>query len=223
MVPADLTVYGCSMDRRALGRAGEDAVAAALAARGHVILCRNVRTRYGEIDLVTADREVLVFVQVKTRTGDDYGRPLEAVEARKQRRLARLARAFMQDRGLSNRACRFDTAAVLMTATGASFASRSCPMRSTRPPRAVTRRIASAGQGRVRRPRVHSSVCWREFAVPRFLGSTRIRSMSRSTSVEASHPSQSWAFRIPRFRRRESASGRRSETPATMRRRGGSQ
>src|SRR5574341_511215 len=207
MVPADLTVYGCSMDRRARGRAGEDAVAAALAARGHVILCRNVRTRYGEIDLVTADREVLVFVEVKTRTGDDYGRPLEAVEARKQRRLA----------------WRFDTAAVLMTATGASFASRSCPMRSTRPPRAVTRRIASAGQGRVRRPRVHSSVCWREFAVPRFLGSTRIRSMSRSTSVEASHPSQSWAFRIPRFRRRESASGRRSETPATMRRRGGSQ
>ena len=118
MVPADLTVYGCSMDRRARGRAGEDAVAAALAARGHVILCRNVRTRYGEIDLVTADREVLVFVEVKTRTGDDYGRPLEAIEARKQRRLARLARAFMQDRGLSNRACRFDTAAVLMTRDG---------------------------------------------------------------------------------------------------------
>lgn len=106
------------MDRRALGRAGEDVVAAALAARGHVILCRNVRTRYGEIDLVTADRGDLVFVEVKTRTGDEFGRPLEAIQPRKQRRLARLARAFMQERGVQDRGCRFDAAAVLMTREG---------------------------------------------------------------------------------------------------------
>jgi putative endonuclease len=106
------------MDRRALGRAGEDAVAAALAARGHVVLHRNVRTRYGEIDLVTAHGLDLVFVEVKTRTSDAFGRPFDAVHPRKQRRLARLARAFIHERGLRNRACRFDVAAVLVTRGG---------------------------------------------------------------------------------------------------------
>jgi putative endonuclease len=118
MVPVDPKVYVFPMDRPALGRAGEDAAAAALAARGHVILCRNVRTRYGEIDLVTAHGGDLVFVEVKTRTSDEYGRPFDAIQPHKQRRLARLARAFMQERGLSNRACRFDAAAVLITRDG---------------------------------------------------------------------------------------------------------
>jgi putative endonuclease len=118
MVPGDPKMYASTMDRRALGRAGEDAAAAALAARGHVILCRNVRTRYGEIDVVTAHGGDLVFVEVKTRTSDEYGQPLEAVHPRKRRRLTRLAWAFMQQRGLTNRACRFDAAAVVMTRDG---------------------------------------------------------------------------------------------------------
>lgn len=106
------------MDRQTLGRIGEDAAAAALAARGYVIIQRNVRTRDGEIDLVALHGDEIVFVEVKTRASALVGAPLEAVHPAKQRRLSRLARAFMHRRGWGGRACRFDAAAVLVTRAG---------------------------------------------------------------------------------------------------------
>lgn len=93
-------------------------MAAALSAQGYVILQRNVRSRYGEIDLVAIHGGELVFVEVKTRTGGELGRPFDAVHPEKQRRLARLARAFMHQRGWRDRACRFDAAAVAVTRQG---------------------------------------------------------------------------------------------------------
>jgi putative endonuclease len=106
------------MDRRTLGRLGEDAAAAALAARGYVIIRRNVRSRGGEIDLVAVHGRELVFVEVKTRTGTDLGRPFDAVHPGKQRRLVRLARAFMHREGFGNRSCRFDAVGVMVTREG---------------------------------------------------------------------------------------------------------
>jgi putative endonuclease len=111
-------VYVSGVDRRRLGQIGEGAAAAALSARGDVLLCRNVRTRYGEIDLVAVHGNVLIFVEVKTRTSDRFGAPWEAVHPRKQHRLVRLARAFMHDRGMGDRICRFDVAAVLVGRDG---------------------------------------------------------------------------------------------------------
>ena len=55
----------------------------------------------------------VVFVEVKTRRGARCGTPEEAVDARKRRRLARLAQAFLQQRRLEDRPCRFDVIAVL--------------------------------------------------------------------------------------------------------------
>ncbi len=106
------------MDRKALGRVGEDAAAAALTARGYVILRRNVRSRYGEIDLVVAQGREIIFVEVKTRTSGDRGHPFDAVHPVKRRRLARLARAFVHERGLGDRVCRFAVVAVLMASPG---------------------------------------------------------------------------------------------------------
>ena len=106
------------MDRAALGRVGEDAAVAALAARGYLILRRNVRSRRGEIDLIAAQGSELVFIEVKTRTTDDRGRPFDAIHPAKQRRLARLALSFMHRRKLQDRACRFDAVAVWVTREG---------------------------------------------------------------------------------------------------------
>ena len=111
-------VYVCGMNRLALGRVGEDAAAAALTARGYLILRRNVRTRYGEIDLVAAHGSEIVFIEVKTRTAGDRGRPFDAIHPAKQRRLARLALSFMHRRRLQDRACRFDGVAVWVTRDG---------------------------------------------------------------------------------------------------------
>lgn len=81
--------------RRALGQRGEDVAADHLAAAGYRIIDRNWRCREGEIDLVAraevAGRSVIVFCEVKTRTGLGYGDPLEAITYQKARRLRRLA------------------------------------------------------------------------------------------------------------------------------------
>jgi putative endonuclease len=87
--------------RQRLGKAAEDLVAARLAARGWEILERNIRTRHGELDIVALDGRTLVFVEVKAgRAGSLYGpeRPVLAVGAQKQRRIRRLATAWMSER-----------------------------------------------------------------------------------------------------------------------------
>lgn len=74
-----------------LGQQGEQAAADYLHRAGLRILARNWRCSEGEIDIVAADRRVLVACEVKTRSSARYGTPLEAVTARKRSRLRRLA------------------------------------------------------------------------------------------------------------------------------------
>ena len=63
----------------AVGRNGEDLAAGFLKKRGLKVVERNHRTPFGEIDLICLDRKIVVFVEVKTRTGNAYGRPSDAV------------------------------------------------------------------------------------------------------------------------------------------------
>ena len=95
--------------RHVFGRYGEDAATEHLRRKGLRILARNVRTALGEIDLVALDGDVVVFVEVKARRSSNG---LEAVDVRKQRRLARLALAFLSRAGWMDRAARFDVVAV---------------------------------------------------------------------------------------------------------------
>ena len=77
------------------GRMGEDVAARYLAARGYQILARNVRTPYGEIDLIARQGAEIVFVEVKARTTLAFGWPEEAVTARKLTHLAQAALAWL--------------------------------------------------------------------------------------------------------------------------------
>jgi len=64
---------------------------------GYKVLYRNFRGRTGgEIDIVCRDRDTLVFVEVKTRTREDFGRPFDAVDRNKQKRLARGGLAWLR-------------------------------------------------------------------------------------------------------------------------------
>ena len=81
-------------DKDVLGRAGEDRAARYFEAQGFTVLARNWRSREGEIDLVVADRSAVVVVEVKTRRGEQFGHPFEAIDARKRVRLWRLAIAW---------------------------------------------------------------------------------------------------------------------------------
>ncbi len=78
-----------------LGEKGEDAACRFLKTRGYQIVARNWRARVGEIDIIARDGDVLVFVEVKARSGDGFGGPEAAVHPGKQRRLIRTAMAFM--------------------------------------------------------------------------------------------------------------------------------
>jgi len=76
------------------GAAGEANACAFLRESGYEIVARNWRTRRGEIDIIAREGDVVVFVEVKARTSDEFGGPEAAVDKRKQRRLIAAARAF---------------------------------------------------------------------------------------------------------------------------------
>jgi putative endonuclease len=99
--------------RIALGRSGEDRAAAWYARHGYQIVERNWRSRTGEIDLVCARDEVLVFCEVKTRCTDRLGAPVEAVTRVKQLRLRRLAAEYIFLHTCGRHQPRFDVAAIL--------------------------------------------------------------------------------------------------------------
>ena len=97
------------------GAWGERIAAEFLESHGYRILGRNVR--FGsrcELDLVARSPapEALVFVEVKTRSGDAFGSPGEAVDARKQRHLVQAGAFFLQRFGLQHMDVRFDVVEV---------------------------------------------------------------------------------------------------------------
>ena len=104
----------------ALGAYGERVAARHLTEEGLVVLDRNWRCDAGEIDLVLRDGDVLVFCEVKTRTGTAYGHPLEAVDPVKTERLVRLAGRWMGDRGVAAAEVRFDMVGVVRALRGAA-------------------------------------------------------------------------------------------------------
>lgn len=110
---------GVTDARRATGHLAESHTAGDLTARGWRILARNARTRHGELDLVALDGDVLVFVEVKAgREGATTGpeRPILSIGPRKQRRVRRLATAWMAThRNLPHyREIRFDAVGVTL-------------------------------------------------------------------------------------------------------------
>ena len=99
--------------RRAVGEAGEAAVARWYEASGGVVLDRNWRVREGELDLVVRYGDVLIVCEVKTRRSDRFGAPVEAVTITKQQRLRRLARLWLAAHpGGGAGTIRFDVASV---------------------------------------------------------------------------------------------------------------
>jgi len=95
------------------GAKGEDIGAAYLVEQGYRVLERNVKARFGEIDLVAKEGDTLVFVEIKTRRSTGLGFPEEAVNRHKQRQLSRLAAWYLQSRHLDRQKARFDVVSVL--------------------------------------------------------------------------------------------------------------
>lgn len=99
--------------RQELGALGEQVAVAHLQNLGLRILARNWRCRYGELDVIAADgADAVVFVEVKTRSGDGFGGLEEAVTPRKLGRIRRLAGIWLAGQDVHWRALRIDVIGV---------------------------------------------------------------------------------------------------------------
>ena len=112
------------MTRQALGRWGEQLAADFLVEKGYTILARNVRTTYGEIDLVARQPgdasvrqpEAVVFIEVKTRSSDLYGFPEESINLRKRAHLLAAIEAYLQANPQVTEEWRVDVIAIQLSA-----------------------------------------------------------------------------------------------------------
>lgn len=87
--------------------------AAYLVEQGYKIIDKKARTSLGELDLIAQIKDILVFVEVKTRSSKQFGLPEEAVGAEKQKRMILLASAYIQKNALSKMKARFDVISIL--------------------------------------------------------------------------------------------------------------
>ena len=106
-------------DRKKLGKAGEAIACKYLKRLGYIIIAKNYSTKIGEIDIIAKDGDTLVFVEVKTRRSDAYGRPEEAINAKKKRKLSRLAQLYIKNKNLYDKKARFDVVAILARSASA--------------------------------------------------------------------------------------------------------
>ena len=98
--------------KKDLGHKGEEIAAQYLQKQGFKIIERNYRHRRGEIDIVAREGKTLVFIEVKTAASTQYGPPESWVGFRKQKQVAKMAEAYLQERHLTHVDCRFDVIAV---------------------------------------------------------------------------------------------------------------
>lgn len=99
-------------ERLALGRLGERLAREEIRKLGYKEVARNYRCPLGEVDLIARDRDTLVFIEIKTRSGGPPGYAKEAVDRRKQRQLSKAALFYMKEQGVADERARFDVVAV---------------------------------------------------------------------------------------------------------------
>lgn len=100
------------------GSYGEKIARSYLRRKNFRIVAKNYRCRLGEIDIVAEKRDVLVFVEVKTRLNKRFGEPFEAVTKKKQKKLRRLGEYFLMRNRLWDRAIRFDIISIVIDPGG---------------------------------------------------------------------------------------------------------
>jgi putative endonuclease len=99
----------------ARGAHGERVAASFLRKRGYRVLYRNYLTEHGEIDLICRHRNVLVFVEVRSRESLEFGRPSETIGSAKQESLRYAAGRYLALLGRNDLYYRFDAVEVMLT------------------------------------------------------------------------------------------------------------
>lgn len=99
----------------ATGRNAEALATKALVEKGYEILENNFRNKFGEIDIIAKDKGALVFVEVKAKTGADFGLPEEMINRGKLQRVKNMAVIYLKGQNVQ---CRIDVVAVVLSPEG---------------------------------------------------------------------------------------------------------
>jgi putative endonuclease len=101
------------LSKRMKGEIAERIAGAFLRKQGYTILETNFHFGRGEIDIIARDRNVLVFVEVKSKQSDQDGRPEDEVDKRKQSQVRRIAEGYLHVHDIRDVACRCDVVAIV--------------------------------------------------------------------------------------------------------------
>lgn len=97
------------------GKRGESIAKDYLISKGYKILFTNYRNKIGEIDIIAKDKDILVFIEVKTRSNTNYGYPYEAVNKKKQHKIINCSYLFINCFNYKNYQIRYDIIEVYLT------------------------------------------------------------------------------------------------------------
>lgn len=101
-------------NKKEIGNYGEKIAIDFLKENGLEIIEENYRYGHGEIDIVAKDKNVLVFVEVKTRKNLEFGEPELAVTKNKQRQIRKIAEAYLYEKNIKDIDCRIDVIGILL-------------------------------------------------------------------------------------------------------------
>ncbi|MDD4879053.1 MAG: YraN family protein [Candidatus Omnitrophica bacterium] len=106
------------MGNKELGDLGEEHAARSLTLKGYSIIARKFRCRFGEIDIIALDRGTLAFIEVRSRSDEEYGLPYETINHVKKRRIRKVAAVFQLKYGFLEHDSRFDCVSVIFDKNG---------------------------------------------------------------------------------------------------------
>lgn len=100
------------MEKKEIGKKGEELAIRFLKKNGYRILKKNYVCKLGEMDIIARDKDTLVFIEVKTRTSNLFGPPQMAVNLSKQTKLSKVALNFLKENKIEDIKARFDVVAI---------------------------------------------------------------------------------------------------------------
>jgi putative endonuclease len=109
------------MEKKELGKKGEDLALRFLKKKGYQIIETNYACKMGEMDIIAKEKDILAFIEVKTRTSTAFGLPQLAVNPKKQSQMSKVALHFLKEKKLEDARARFDVVAILLGPKGAEI------------------------------------------------------------------------------------------------------
>ncbi|MCX7759654.1 MAG: YraN family protein [Hydrogenothermaceae bacterium] len=100
------------MNKSEIGKLKEDIAVKFLKERGYIIIERNFRKRFGEIDIIAKDGNCLVFVEVRSRSYDTFGKALESIDIKKRMKLSKMANYYLTNLNQHFDEVRFDVVSI---------------------------------------------------------------------------------------------------------------